>query len=108
MTEAITNAAIEVLGKMKGTRRIKWFDEDCSMAVEKKKQLRLQTLQRHTRSKEVDLKKNEHTSLQTVTKEKDRENERRNRRLRNHQKWQCAWLLQNRKKLAQRFSSAFN
>ena len=27
------------------------------MAVEKKKQIRLQTLQRHTRSKEVDLKK---------------------------------------------------
>jgi hypothetical protein len=40
-TEAITNAATEVLGKMKGTRRNNWFDEDCSMAVEKKDQLRL-------------------------------------------------------------------
>src|ERR1700744_3886818 len=44
-TEAISNAGTEALGKMKCTRRNNRFDEDCSMAVEKKKQIRLQTLQ---------------------------------------------------------------
>ena len=49
-TEIITSVAREILGEATCVRRNDWFDDDCKMAVEEWKAMRLQVIQKKTRN----------------------------------------------------------